>query len=106
MKWLDLFSISERERVDIGQKRSEALRSYTTNPLATSMVPPKAFYEYFLGLDRGQIELIGEMVKSGISDEQQDLMKVVKEIAEPAPNPIPAGEPIPVKKPVIKRTKK
>ena len=103
VKWLDLFSISEKDRVDIGQKRSEALRSYTTNVLATSLVPPAAFYEYFLGLDRGQIQLIGEMVKAGISDEQQDLMKVVKKIDEPAPKPIPAGKPIPVK-PTRKRT--
>ena len=102
VKWLDLFSISEKERVDIGQKRSEALRSYTTNALATSLVPPKAFYEYFLGLDRGQIELIGEMVKAGISEEQQDLMKVVKEINEPTPLPVPQGKPIPKKKTIVK----
>ena len=109
VKWLDLFSISEKDRVDIGQKRSEALRSYTTNILATSMVPPPAFYEYFLGLDRGQIQLIGEMVKAGISDEQQDLMKVVKDINEPPAKEIPAGKPIsgkPEVKPVVKRTKK
>ena len=97
VKWLDLFSISEKERVDIGQKRAEALRSYTTNPLATSMVPPEAFYEYFLGLDVMQIHLISEMVKEGISDEQQDLMKVIKEISEPTPV-IPAGKSIPEKK--------
>ena len=105
VKWLDLFSISEKDRVDIGQKRAEALRSYTTNPLATSMVPPPAFYEYFLGLDRGQIELISEMVKAGISEEQQDLMKVIKEINEPPPPLIPTGRPIPEKKPVVKRTR-
>jgi len=104
VKWLDLFSISEKDRVDIGQKRSEALRSYTTNILATALVPPPAFYEYFLGLDRGQIQLISKMVKEGISDEQQDVMKVVKEINEPTPKPIPTGKPIPVK-PKIKRTK-
>jgi len=105
VKWLDLFSISEKDRVDIGQKRAEALRSYTTNPLATSMVPPEAFYEYFLGLDVMQIQLISEMVKAGISNEQQDLMKVIKEINEPTPKPIPEGKPIPVKKQTPIRTK-
>ena len=109
VKWLDLFSISEKDRVDIGQKRAEALRSYTTNILATSMVPPPAFYEYFLGLDRGQIQLINEMVSAGISEEQKDLMKVVKDINEPAAKEIPAGKPIPGKpavKPVVKKVKK
>jgi len=44
-----------------------------------------------------QIHLISEMVKEGISDEQQDLMKVIKEISEPTPV-IPAGKSIPEKK--------
>lgn len=61
IEWADLFSISEKDKAEIGRIRATALREYFVNPLTPEVVPPKAFYEFFLGLTRSQIELITEM---------------------------------------------
>jgi hypothetical protein len=61
IEWQDLFSISEEAKVKIGMNRAIALREYFSQPLATEVVAPRAFYEFFLGLTREQIELIQEM---------------------------------------------
>lgn len=91
--WLDLFSISEKERVDIGQKRAEAIRSYTTNPAAEGIIPPDGFLEFCLGLSQPQIDLIKKMIAAGISEEQKDLFEEVEKSqgqpAKPAATTIP-----------------
>ena len=81
--WLDLFSISEKERVEIGKSRANAIREYTTNPMAQSVIPPRAFFEFCLGLSQAQIDLIEKMLAEGISDEQKDLWKTIAAIATP-----------------------
>jgi hypothetical protein len=94
--WLDLFSISEKERVEIGKSRSNALREYTTNPMAQSVIPVDAFLEYFLGMDTGQIQLVTKMRSEGISEEQKSLMQDIKDISEPTAiveTVTPAGQP-------------
>jgi hypothetical protein len=47
--WLDLFSVSEKERVDIGKARANAIREYTTNPMAEALIPADLFLETCLG---------------------------------------------------------
>lgn len=94
--WLDLFSISEKERVDIGKARANAIREYTTNPMAESVIPPDAFFEFCLGLSQGQIDLIKKQLSAGLSEEQRDLMEEIQDIVAP---PVPVGKPIPTKKP-------
>jgi len=47
IEWADLFSISEMSQVEIGQKRSTALKEYVTMPIAPEVVPPEAFFELF-----------------------------------------------------------
>jgi hypothetical protein len=82
--WLDLFSISEKERVEIGLKRANAIREYTTNPMAQSVITPESFFEYCLGLSTWQIEHIKKQLSDGISEEQKGLMEVIKKIEMPA----------------------
>ena len=107
VKWLDLFSISEKERVEIGKGRANALREYSSNPMAEAIVPPKAFMEYFLGLAPGQIELIDKMRAQGLSEEEKELMEEIREITNPTPEPAPVvpGQPAkPVRtKPPVKK---
>jgi len=74
--WSDLFSISEKERVDIGKGRATALREYLTALNATEVIPPKAFMEFFLGLTTQQIELINKMVEKGETTENA-IMKAI-----------------------------
>ena len=88
--WLDLFSISEKERVEIGVRRANAIREYTQNAIAQSIIPPKAFFEFCLGLSTPQIELIEKMLAEGISDEQKDFMEEMIEIVTPKKEETPA----------------
>lgn len=103
--WLDLFSISEKERVEIGKSRANAIREYTTNPMAESVIPPDAFFEFCLGLSQGQIDLVKKQLSAGISKEQEDLMKEIKDITAPPLPPASVGQPAtkPVVKPVVKK---
>ncbi len=83
VKWQDLYSISEKERVNIGKGRAEALREYTTNPIAVSMIPPKAFIEYFLGMTTEQITLISAMVNGEVTEEVERLREIMDVIEGP-----------------------
>lgn len=67
--WSDLFAASEKELADVGRARSEALRNYTTSPMAEAVIPPTAFMEFFLGFKPHQIDLIKEIVGSEIDAE-------------------------------------
>jgi uncharacterized protein len=70
VQWEDLFAQSDREQAEVGRTRSESLRNYTLSPTAESIVPPDAFYQFFLGLDDDQIELITEMKEAMMAEEQ------------------------------------
>ncbi len=99
--WLDLFSISEKERVEIGKARANAIREYTTNPMAQSVIPAEAFFEYCLGFSQGQIDYTKKLVGQGISEEQKSL---VKELDDLIPKPeVPEGRPMPGNKPAPKK---
>jgi len=100
--WLDLFSISEKERVEIGKSRANAIREYTTNPMAEALIPADLFLESCLGYTQGQIDLAKKMRSEGITEEQKSLMEDIKEITEPTPSPAPVGQPV-VKAPVKKK---
>ena len=93
--WLDLFSISEKDRVEIGKSRANAIREYTTNPIAQAVIPPDAFFEYCLGMSTQQIDLVHKMIAAGLSADQTDLMKAMEKITTPAPVPGLGPKPIP-----------
>ena len=80
--WDKLFSLSDAEKVDMGQKRAEALRDYTTNLIAQEIIPVDIFAEYFLAFDNIQVE---EMM-SKINAEQikeRAISQMEKEIMNP-----------------------
>ena len=98
--WLDLFSISEKERVEIGKARANAIREYTTNPSAESLMSPEAFFEIGLGLSQEQIDLVHAKNAEGISEEQKSLVKELDEMMPepPAPAPFTKGQQPPTTK--------
>lgn len=67
--WSDLFAPSEKDKAEVGEIRAKALKEYTTNLTAESVVPEKAFFKYFLGLSEGDIELIEEMRLAEVEEE-------------------------------------
>lgn len=81
--WEDLYASSEKDKAEIGKIRAEALAKYAGSPTAESIVPPEAFFEWFLGFNEGQIELIQQMSLAAIEEEQH----LIREGQEEAPSP-------------------
>jgi len=85
--WQDLFSISEKAKVEIGKGRANALREYTYNPIAEMIIPPDAFLEKFLGFTTDEITLIKKMRDEQIGEEIMDTIKESVEAANKPPTP-------------------
>lgn len=84
VQWSDLFASSEKDKAEVGRVRAMAIREYTQNPLAEAIVPPKAFFEYFLGLSDDQIEEISQMTDDEIVEEIREIARGqnTREVAE------------------------
>lgn len=54
--WEDVFAPSEAKKVEIGRKRSDALKAYFANPLISDMLPPALALKHLLGLNEEQVE--------------------------------------------------
>jgi hypothetical protein len=99
--WLDLFSISEKDRVEIGKSRANAIREYTTNPLASEIIPPEAFFDLFLGLSTEQIAFVKKTVENGLSEDQKALIEEMSKIVPPPTStPFNKGQQPPTQKPI------
>ena len=75
--WDKLFSLSDKEKVELGKNRAIALKEYSTNPAAQYMFPLPIFMEYYLGLDRNQISSIEEY-----NNEHREKELSIEEIAK------------------------
>lgn len=54
--WDEMFSLSDMDKVNIGKARASALREYSMNPVAQELMPFDLFCEFFLNMDRTQID--------------------------------------------------
>jgi len=79
VKWADLFAQSEKARVEIGKARANAIREYTSNPMAMEVIPPSMFMETCLGYTTEQIAL-AHAIREDEMDEEIAKMKEVKDI--------------------------
>jgi hypothetical protein len=70
VQWEELFTQSEKDKVDVGKIRSEAIKNYVG---AESVMPPEAFYEFCLGMSQDQITLVMEMIDQYKIEEQKEL---------------------------------
>ena len=70
--WTPLFEKSDKEKAEVGEIRARALNQYASQPMAESIVPPEAFYKYFLGFDESQIEMIMELQEAAIKEDDVD----------------------------------
>jgi len=86
VKWADLFSISEKSRVEIGKSRANSLREYMTNPLAMEVIPPTVFMMKFLGFTTDEVELIMNIRDQEMEEEVALMAKIQKDL-EPTPPP-------------------
>ena len=67
--WEDLFSITMKEKAEIGRIRATALKEYAMSPMAESIIPADAFLEHIIGFDKEEIELIKEQQEAVILKE-------------------------------------
>lgn len=104
--WQDLFSVSEKARVEIGKGRANALREYTYSPMSEMILPPDLFLEICLGLTTEQITLAKAMRDKQMNEESDELMKLIKETAELDATPPPATVVGPGEKPTTKSKQK
>ncbi len=88
VRWQDLYATSDKDKADVGKVRADALKAYASEPMTQAIVPPLAFFEYFLGLSADEIELINEMMEAQVQEdnrsqetEQEDL-EIENEIRE------------------------
>lgn len=106
VKWNDLYSLSEKARVEIGKARATAIREYTYSPIAETIVPPELFMESCLGYTTEQITLAKKMRDDMISEEELHEI-ILKQLDPPEPEIVTApGQTGAVKKPVSKDVKK
>lgn len=92
VKWADLFSVSEKARVEIGKGRANAIREYTTNPIAQALIPPTVFMMKCLGFTSDEVELVDEIREDEMMEEVEKMAKV-KKLLEPEPEPGRQGGP-------------
>ena len=85
IRWEDLFNLSPLQKTEIGKNRATALKDYSTNPEATSIIPAKAFMTYFLGLDDEEVEIITQMSEAEVNEEpalSEEEMQTIKQAGE------------------------
>ncbi len=67
--WDKLFSLSDSEKVAMGEQRAKALKLYTDNMFIQDFVSFEIFLEYFLALDKPQIDKVLDQQKKTIRQE-------------------------------------
>jgi hypothetical protein len=81
--WDRLFSLSDKEKVEIGRLRAEAIKAYASSS-AQDLFPLDLFMEMILGFDRTEIEEVMSRRKEGFSDEEE-IMGEEEEILSKTP---------------------
>ena len=71
--WPEMFGVSEEDKARVGAIRATALKDYVSSPAAEAVVPPKAFFEFFLGFEKDDIELMEAMVEDAINEDDQSM---------------------------------
>lgn len=86
IEWLDLFAASDKDKAEVGKIRADALAVYAKDPMTQMIIPPNAFFDYFLGLDEDQREKIKEMSDAALEEEMKAIAEDLK--ARKAAGPI------------------
>lgn len=76
--WADLFAPSEKDRVEIGRMRAQAIQFYATQPFAMEIFPPEVFMRHILGMTENQVDQIKGKIGEAISLED-DFQRVIND---------------------------
>lgn len=75
--WDRLFSLTDKEKMEIGKGRSVILKEYSANVAAQDIMPMKHFLVHFLGMDKQKVD--------GILEDQPEVIR------EPTPTAVGPG---------------
>jgi hypothetical protein len=103
VQWLDLSTPSDKDKAEVGKIRAEALAAYARDPLAQMILPPEAFFEWFLGLDEDQREKIQGMSDESLKEEMRVIAEEIKNRPKPGDVVEVEEEIVPKKKPVRRK---
>jgi hypothetical protein len=81
VKWSNLFAKSEKELTEIAKNRTTALKEYSDS-MAQSIIPLRAFLEFYQGFSSDQITLIEKMQEDDMTEEQKSINKIPEEDIE------------------------
>jgi uncharacterized protein len=79
--WDKLFSLSDKEKVEMGKMRAVALKEYSLNPIAQELLTFDLFCELFLILDKTQVDRVIEAngnkirAEAPVSEEERALLR-------------------------------
>jgi hypothetical protein len=79
IKWEDLWSPSDKDQADVGKTRAESVRAYGQSPGAVTVIPPKAFRKYCLGLDENELISLEAEIETELEEE---MVEEEREMAE------------------------
>lgn len=97
IQWPDLREPSDKDRVDVGNKRADSIAKYAGAMGAEAVVPIKSFLRECLGLDEDQVTLIEEERQAQLDQEEKDAAAREAEAAKQAkenPQPQPPVAPV------------
>ncbi len=72
VSWSDLFTMSDKEKAEVGKDRAQALANYVKEPMAQQDVPLEGFFRYFLRLDDQEVEHLLELHQGQMEDLLED----------------------------------
>ena len=70
--WPLLATLSQKDQAEIGEKKANALRSYTSSETNLDILPPDVFFKYVLNFSDDVIELINKYRDAQIAQEEKD----------------------------------
>ena len=81
--WVDLFSVSDKDRAEVGKIRAQALKEYTSNSLSSEVVGVESFFKWFLGLEKEETDkILQEMEEARESEETSEFSEEEEQLEE------------------------
>lgn len=103
-EWEDLMTTSDKDKAEVGRIRATALKEYTSNPTAESIMPPEMFLQHFLGLSEVEVDIITEAMQKQIADES-NITPEEQAILDAENNQVEEAEEVEVVETNMRRTK-
>ena len=81
-EWRPLGAVNEKDKSQVGELRAKALKAYTDNSEASSLMPFEMFMKYFLGFAENTIDEIMNLQETILADEDEEGFNFETEIKD------------------------